>query len=109
MNSGVLKASLDQEPVALTFSPAQVLLSERHVEADVTLRTSSRTVVALIDAKTTLVDAALDDELVLAGELTSVINFYDGLMLYLHGAVRSLEFPRLLALFRATRLKETKK
>ena len=50
-----------------------------------------------------LADAVLSGALELSGDLESLVAFHEGLMLYLAGAVRSLEFPRLLEAFRRQR------
>jgi len=67
---------------------------------DVEVRTSRAAIVALIDARSTLVESVLADRVELRGKLDDLVAFHDGLVVYLHGAVRAPSFPALLLLFR---------
>jgi hypothetical protein len=66
----------------------------------VTLRTDAATVLRLADAERTVVDATIAGELVLRGDVDDLVAFHDGLVAFLHGAVRSPSFPHLLDHFR---------
>jgi len=62
--------------------------------------TTRRTISALIDGTSTLLDAVLSDALLLRGNPADLLTFHDGLMIYLHGAMRAPSFPSLLRDFR---------
>jgi hypothetical protein len=64
------------------------------------VRTTRATVLALIDAELSLVDAVLADHLSLRGALPDLLAFHEGLTTYVHGAVRAPSFPALLAAYR---------
>jgi hypothetical protein len=62
---------------------------------------SHEAVIALIDARTTLTQAVLDDQISLRGSVDDLLAFHDALMQFVGGAVRSPSFPRLLRDYRA--------
>jgi hypothetical protein len=80
----------------LVFDDAGVAFRRNEGPADVCVRTTRRTILDLVAARLTLLDAALADRLELVGSPDDVIVFHDGLMAYLHGAVRAPSFPALL-------------
>jgi hypothetical protein len=95
----VVELWVDGTAVTLGFS--------RHVKRiasvqnpQVEVHTDSATILALIDAQSTLIDGILYDRIGLRGETDDLLAFHDGLMAYVHGAVRSPSFPRLLREFR---------
>lgn len=67
----------------------------------VTLRTERAVVARLADGELTIVDAVVSGEVALRGDVDDLVAFHDGLMAFLHGAVRSPAFPALLDEFRA--------
>ncbi len=81
------------EADGVTFLP---FAGEAHVE----LQTDRPTIFALIDGVLGLQSAVQADRLRLRGGPDDVIRFHEGLMLWLHGAVRSPSFPGLLREFR---------
>jgi hypothetical protein len=54
----------------------------------------------LIDARLTLLDAVLSDALAMTGAPDDLLAFHDGLIAYVHGAVRAPSFPALLSAYR---------
>jgi hypothetical protein len=48
-----------------------------------------------------LLDAVLEERIVMLGSVPDICAFHDGLMAYLHGAVRCRSFPELLRRYRA--------
>jgi len=70
-------------------------------DASVDVRTTRATILALIDARLSLIDAILTDGIELRGCPDDVVAFHDALLTYVHGAVRSPSFPRLLRAYRA--------
>lgn len=66
----------------------------------VALRTARGVIVRLADAELSIVDAVISGEVSLRGDVDDLVAFHDGLMAFLHGAVRSPSFPALLDDFR---------
>ena len=66
------------------------------------LRVDRRSLLALVDGELSLEDALRQDGLELRGDLRHVIDFFDGLLIYLRGGIRCPSFPQLLADFRAS-------
>ena len=94
---------VDADTVHVVFSAARAAFVQRPPRiVDVELRTTHATVLRVIDAETTLADAVLADSLELRGHLDALVAFHDGLMTYVHGAVRAPSFPRLLRTYRET-------
>jgi hypothetical protein len=91
---------VDRQPVALTFSRQRVRFIEIPQAAEVHVSTTSRDVVRVIDAETSLTEAVLDGTLYVRGELDDLVAFHDGLLAYVHGAVRAPSFPSLLREYR---------
>jgi len=92
--------TVDSETVRLKFAREAVLPVKRLAHPTVMVRTGRKAILDLIDARSTLLDAAVEERLHLRGSPDDLARFYDGLMAYLHGAVRSPSFPALLQRFR---------
>ena len=88
------------EDVAVRFERSGTRFPAAPGAASVDVETNRETILALIDAETTLVDAVLDGSLVLRGAGDDLLAFHDGLVAYVHGAVRAPSFPGLLRRFR---------
>jgi len=71
--------------------------------AIVELATDSATLLDLTSGATSFLDAALAERLVVRGGVDEVVRFYDALILYLQGAVRSPALPWLLGEFERSR------
>jgi hypothetical protein len=91
---------VDGESVSLRFAPRAVERAEARAPADIEAVTSKAAILAVVDADATLVEAILDDRLILRGHCDDLLAFHDGLLTYVHGAVRAPSFPRLLRAFR---------
>lgn len=98
--------NVDRESVALAFSRRQARFVEIPETAEVHVATTSRAVLRVIDAQNDLMAAVLADELHVRGELDDLVAFHDGLLAYVHGAVRAPSFPQLLREYRAFERKE---
>ena len=59
------------------------------------------TILALIDGAITLDQALRDDDLLIRARVADAATLFDGLSIYLRGAIRCVSFPMLLAEFRA--------
>ncbi len=91
---------VDDEDVAVRFESTRARFLPAPCAASVGVETSRDTILALVDAETTLEDAVLDGPLVLRGHCDDLLAFHDGLVAYVHGAVRAPSFPGLLRRFR---------
>lgn len=92
----VVAMTVDGDAIRLVFDEAGVAIRRTDGPADVRICTTRRTILDLVAARSTLLDAAMTDRLELVGSPHDVIVFHDGLMAYLHGAVRAPSFPALL-------------
>lgn len=68
---------------------------------DASIATSKRAICDVIDARTSLADAVIADEVRAVAPLARLVEVLGGLSMYVHGAVRCPSFPRLLERFRA--------
>jgi len=94
---------VDDERVAVVFARDDARIVADTGLCTVDVRTSHTAVLRVIDARDTLMSAVLADRLVLRGAPRDVLAFHDGLMAYVHGAVRARSFPELLRQFRQRR------
>ena len=94
---------VDEEHVAVVFTRDEARIVADGDPCAVEVRTSRAAVLRVIDARDTLMSAVLADRLVLRGAPRDVLAFHEGLMAYVHGAVRARSFPELLRQFRQRR------
>jgi hypothetical protein len=91
---------VDGELTCLEFCGERV----RHVDAlaqpVIEVETERETILGLVDARHNLMQAVLDDRLMLRGSPDDLLAFHEGLMTYLHGAFRAPSFRKLLLEFR---------
>lgn len=95
-----LHLRVGREAMGVTSDGAVVEVSGGQEAATVRLETSRQTILALLDAETSLEDAVLDESIVLVGAVDDLLRFHDGLMAFLNGAVRCPELDGLLARYR---------
>jgi hypothetical protein len=98
-----LRLDVDDERVAVRFTAGDARLVRDDGDCAVEFRTTRRTILDVIDARRTLMGAVLGDRLMMRGTPRDVLAFHDGLMAYVHGAVRARSFPPLLQRFRRVR------
>jgi hypothetical protein len=70
------------------------------LSAPVRITTSRRAILEVIDAERSLAEAVLADEVDVMGDLERLVEAREGLLAYVHGAVRCPSFPALLKRFR---------
>ncbi|AUX28299.1 hypothetical protein SOCE836_003690 [Sorangium cellulosum] len=70
------------------------------VAAAVRVATSRRAILDVLDARRSLAEAVLADEVEVVGALERLVEAREALLAYVHGAVRSPSFPALLERFR---------
>lgn len=92
---------VDGEMVALAFARAGVRFLPAPRAPRIEVRTTKAAILRVLDADSTLLQAVLDDALFLRGCTDDLLDFHDGLMSYVHGAVRAPSFPSLLRAYRA--------
>jgi len=92
---------VDGEVTVVVCEGEGVRLAATAVAPAVECRTTRAAILDLVDARTTLAGAVMDDQVWLRGSVEDLVAFHDGLMAYLGGAVRSPGFPWLLREFRA--------
>jgi hypothetical protein len=68
--------------------------------AGVRVATGRAAILAVIEARRSLADAVLADEVRVVGDLDRLVEAHHALVTYVHGAVRCPSFPSLLQRFR---------
>jgi hypothetical protein len=93
---------VDGEAVAVRFDAIRADVLGSHPSAEIEVSTTRAAILDVLAGDLNLLDAVLADRLVLRGAPAALLAFHDGLLLYVHGAVRAPSFPSLLRRFRAT-------
>lgn len=98
----VVELRIDGERLAAAFAEgrAGVRAGREDTAADVRVVTSRRAILDVLDARRSLADAVLADEVEVVGELGRLVEAHAGLLAYVHGAVRCRSFAGLLRRFR---------
>lgn len=91
-----LRLEVDGEGLGLRCGEDEIRLIEPPATPAVEARTDRAAILDLVDARLSLLDALLEERLWIRGAIGDVIAFHDGLLIYLHGAVRDPAFPALL-------------
>lgn len=99
LGSRVVQIIVDDEPVTLDAASGALTLSER--EPVVRATASREAILEVLDGKRTLEEAVLAERIELFGRVDDLLAFHAALQSYVHGAVRSPRFPRLLRRFRS--------
>lgn len=92
--------NIDGEAVTLAFTPHQASLLSLPEKPSVTVQTSRRSLLEVIDGQLSLERAVYQETVILQGHVQDVGAFYDGLRVYVQGAVRCPSFPFLLERYR---------
>jgi len=92
--------TVDGEVTAVQSDGGRVWLRDAPDEPAVTLSTTRREIVALVDAERSLVTSVVLGKTVLRGRADDLAAFHDGLLEFLRGAVRSPSFPWMMDAFR---------
>ena len=66
----------------------------------VELHTDRDTILGLVDGECTLLDAVLEDRLMMRGASRELQALYDGLLAFVHGGLRAASFPGILDAYR---------
>ena len=92
----VLSLRIDAASVLVTFKPGATVAGGDSSAAAVRVQCDRRAILDVIDGKSTLEQAVLDDRIELLGSVADLVRFHDGLRMYLNGAVRAPGFAVLL-------------
>jgi hypothetical protein len=98
-----VRLCVDRERMIITEERGRVLLKDDVRGTLVEFATDSTTLLALTSGDASFLDAALDDRMMVKGAVDEIVLFYDALVLFLQGAVRSPSLPWLLDEFEASR------
>jgi hypothetical protein len=85
----------------LAFTPGHARVEPAGPGADVLLLTGRHVIADVLDARLSLTEAVLTDALEVVAPLSSLGVLHEGLVTFIHGAVRCPSFPSLLARLRA--------
>lgn len=97
----VVEARVDAERFFLCFTPDAARVQAAGRPADARILTGRRALADVLGARLSLTEAVLTDALEVVGPLASLMALHEGLVTYVHGAVRCPSFPSLLARLRA--------
>lgn len=96
----VVVLHVDGEVVPVVFSHHDAHFVEMQSDHHVEVRTTKRGILSVVDAESTMMEAVLDERLMLRGSPDDLLAFHDGFLMYVHGAVRAPSFPSLLDAYR---------
>ncbi|WP_437899293.1 sterol-binding-like protein [Sorangium sp. So ce124] len=100
-----VRIEVDGEIFAAVFEGAAArvrrLGAEDDAGADASITASRRAIRDVLEARRSLADAVLADEVEAVAPIDSLVEVLSGLSTYVHGAVRCPSFPRLLERFQA--------
>lgn len=100
----VVEIRIDGERIVASFADGRARVragaGEDGEGADVRIVTSRRVILDVLDARRSLAEAVLADEVEVVGALDRLVEAHAGLTAYAHGAVRCRSFAGLLRRFR---------
>lgn len=96
-----VEVRVDAERFVLGFTPGHARVEPGGREADAVILTGRRALGEVLGARLSLAEAVLTDALEVVGPLASLMALHEGLVTYVHGAVRCPSFPSLLTRLRA--------
>jgi hypothetical protein len=100
----LLLVVVEDEEIRLAFTRDAVREVEALAASPTTeFRTDRRTLIDILEGRSSLLEAVLGDRVYLLGAPRSLWRFHEGLVSYLQGAVRCPSFPPLLAALKGKR------
>jgi len=90
---------VDGQALSVVTNNHELSVLARARAPDVDAQTNKRTLIRLLEAESTLLDAVWNEQVRLRGSLQNLVAFHDALSTYFNGAVRCPSFPALLAKF----------
>ena len=100
LNTREVHLTVDAETVSLRFQPESTQILQSAQQPTVYFVSTKQTLLDLVDARMTLEYAIMRDLIHVRGKMNDLIDFYESLQLYIHGAVRCVSFPALLSDYR---------
>jgi hypothetical protein len=99
---------LDGEPIHLRFGLDEIELSPARepMPGCPRIECTLAAIVGVLDAQLTLAEAVESDAVRVRADLDRLVHLHDGLLAYVHGAVRCPGFPELLVRLRALALRD---
>lgn len=96
--------TISGEPLWLSFTAHGITVAPGNAAGEPALRltTDWDTILDLVDARLSMIDAVLCGRFDLHGEGRELARFYDATLTYLRGGIRCPSFPALLDRLRAT-------
>ena len=96
-----LAIAVEGERIAVSFYADRVVCARRAGPATVHLGMQRQLIADVIRARTSLASALVDGRLAVTGPIDEIALLHQGLMVYVHGAIRAPSFPALWQRFRA--------
>ena len=96
-----VRLRVDDEDFTVRFDGGVARVDAAPGPADIEIGTTKAVIDDVLEARRTLADAVLADAVTAVAPLPVLVEAHRGLLAYVHGAVRSPSFPRLLERFRA--------
>ncbi|WP_233612312.1 sterol-binding-like protein [Corallococcus sp. AB045] len=93
---------IDAEHFTAAFTSTQAHLRAVDGQESITVGTSRRTILEVLDDRRTLTEAVLSNAVEVVGSLEVLLRAHEGLIRYVHGAVRCAGFASLLHQLRLT-------
>jgi hypothetical protein len=91
-----LALKIDAEHFTVAFPPVGVRLRAVDGQEPITVVTRRQTILEVLDDRRTLTEAVLSSAVEVVGPLELLLRAHEGLIRYVHGAVRCAGFPSLL-------------
>ncbi len=91
-----LALKIDAEHFTVAFTRAGVGLRAVDGQEHITVRTCRQTILEVLDDQHTLAEAIISSAVEVVGPLEFLLRAHEGLICYVHGAVRCASFPPLL-------------
>lgn len=93
---------IDAEHFTAAFTSTQAHLRAVDGQESITVGTSRRTILEVLDDRRMLTEAVLSNAVEVVGPLEVLLRAHEGLIRYVHGAVRCAGFPSLIHQLRLT-------
>ena len=100
LSGQIVHLYIDKEPIWVSFSTGAVVSTQQTDETTATVQTSRQTILDVLDGKESLVSAIQSHQLDVRTDIAVMAILHDGLLAYVHGAVRCPSFPAILERFR---------
>jgi N-methylhydantoinase B/oxoprolinase/acetone carboxylase alpha subunit len=100
LKGAAVSIHVDDDHVVALFDAATATVGNDTSRVTTDVATSRQAIIDVVEGRLSLYDAVLADVVRARAPLDALVQLYDGLVMYVHGAVRSPSFPKLLERFR---------